>query len=230
MESLMTPYVIRLKNVIMTNRSGNFRDWAIIIFYFIFFSVGVAGLSFAATRPLFINLMPVSLILSAVLMFYVHQKWQLKHFIIFAAIASGGYLVEVAGVLTGIVFGEYSYGGALGVKLFNTPLMIGLNWLMLVYALYVFIRKTRWHPAIQTFAASTLMVIYDVIMEPVAMQLDMWDWANGIIPLQNYIAWFVISVIMFSALHLFKIKYTNRVAPALFFIQMGFFLALRIFV
>jgi bisanhydrobacterioruberin hydratase len=210
-------------------RNNHLRNIKIIIFYVIFFMVGVAGLTGENTRSLFIRLMPFSLLMASGLMFYVHENWKLKHVVIFASIALAGYLAEVAGVLTGLIFGEYSYGGALGWKVFDTPLMIGLNWLMLVYAIYVFVQKTGWHPVLQAFAGAGLMVVYDVIMEPVAMQLDMWDWQNGVIPVQNYVAWFVISLLMLSSLHLFRIRYSNKVAPALFFIQMGFFLALRIF-
>jgi bisanhydrobacterioruberin hydratase len=200
----------------------------IVIFYIIYFMVGVAGLALPISRNLFIDLMPFSLILSSGLMFLVHERWKPKHIIVFAAIAAAGYAIEVAGVLTGEVFGAYTYGRALGIKIMETPLLIGLNWVMLIYALYALFRKTRLHVVNQILLASLLMVGYDVIMEPVAMQLDMWWWQGDMIPMQNYIAWFVISLFMLSFMHLTGIRYRNRVAPALFFIQMGFFLALYI--
>lgn len=199
-----------------------------ILVLVIFFSVGVVGITLESTRELFISLTPFSLLLGMGLMFWVHRSWKKRHIIIFAVIAVLGYLVEVAGVLTGEVFGQYAYGSTLGFKILGTPPMIGLNWLMLVYAVYVMLRKMSIHPLLQILMGAGLMVAYDVIMEPVAIQMDMWSWGGGVIPLQNYIAWFVISIIFLSILHVFRLRFRNGVAPALFFIQMVFFLLLNL--
>lgn len=197
-------------------------------FLAIFFGVGVAGLAHETTQDYFLLLMPFSILLGMGLMFWVHRKWKRRHFWYFGLIVILGYGVEVAGVLTGDVFGEYNYGSALGFKLWGTPPMIGLNWLMLTYCVYVMLRKMSLHPIVQVLLGSALMVAYDVIMEPVAISLGMWSWAGHIPPLQNYLAWFVISLVFLSILHMARLRFRNRVAPALFFIQMGFFLALNI--
>ena len=201
--------------------------WIRILFV-IFFTVGAAGLSYQYTRDLFIWLMPFSLLLSMGLMFWMHDKWKTKHIIIFLIIVLMGFFVEVAGVLTGVVFGEYSYGRALGFKILGTPPLIGLNWLMLIYAVYLIMNKLRLHVIFKILLGSSLMVVYDIIMEPVAINLDMWSWGAGTIPIQNYIAWFIISVVMLSIFYITRIKYRNKVAPWLFFIQMGFFLILNL--
>ncbi len=199
------------------------------LFLLIIFTVGVFGLWYPDTRALFISLMPYTLLLSMVLMFWMHRAWKPRHIIIFAIIALLGYFVEVLGVATGIVFGEYFYGQGLGFQLWGTPPMIGLNWLMLVYCAYVLFRKKGLHPVIQIVLASALLVAYDVLMEPVAIKLGMWGWPPiDVVPLQNYIAWFVISFVMLSLMHLFSLRFRNGVAPALFFIQMGFFAALNL--
>ncbi len=198
------------------------------IFLVIFFAVGALGLGLGATRDFFIGLMPFSILLGIVLMFWMHNSWQIKQVLVFLLIALLGFFFELAGVLTGEIFGNYSYGRALGFKLWGTPPMIGLNWLMLVYAIFAIVSRYRIHRVIQVFVGALLMVGYDVVMEPVAMQLDMWDWRGGIIPMQNYIAWFLISLLMFSILHLAKLKYTNKVASTLFFVQLGFFLILNV--
>ncbi len=206
------------------------REKKINLFLVIFFGVGIFGLGLEATRDIFIGLMPFSLLLGMGLMFWVHKSWKPRHIGLFVLIAVLGFGVELAGVLTGEVFGTYSYGRALGFTLWGTPPMIGLNWLMLIYAVYALLRKMPVHPVFQILMGAGLMVAYDVVMEPVAMQLDMWDWAGGIIPLQNYIAWFVISLVLLSIFHIAKLRYRNGVAPALFFIQMGFFLVLHLWI
>lgn len=198
------------------------------LLFIIFFGVGALGLSLSNTRDLFITMMPFSLLLSMGLMFWMHDNWQLKHVMIFGLIAFMGFFVEVAGVLTGLVFGDYSYGHALGFKIWGTPPMIGLNWLMLIYAVYLIMNKLQIHTILKILLGAALMVVYDIIMEPVAIKLDMWNWGGEKIPIQNYIAWFVISAIMLSIFYIAGMKYRNKVAPWLFFIQMAFFLILNL--
>jgi bisanhydrobacterioruberin hydratase len=200
--------------------------WIRILFV-IFFSVGAAGLSYQYTRDLFIWLMPFSLLLSMGLMFLMHDNWKTNQIIIFFIIALMGFFLEVAGVLTGVVFGEYSYGSALGFKIMGTPPLIGLNWLMLIYAVYLMMNRLHLHVILKIFLGAALMVVYDIIMEPVAINLDMWSWGGGDIPIQNYIAWFVISAVMLSIFYFARVNYHNKVASWLFFIQMAFFLVLN---
>jgi bisanhydrobacterioruberin hydratase len=139
----------------------------------------------------------------------------------------------VIGVHTGEVFGDYSYGRALGLTLLDTPLLIGLNWLMLTYCVFAIMESTKLFLPLKALLAAMLMVVYDIVMEPVAIRIDMWSWGEGPIPLQNYQAWFIISLVFLVAMHLAGIKTKNRVAPWLFGTQFVFFsllnLSLRLF-
>jgi putative membrane protein len=79
----------------------------------------------------------------------------------------------------------------------------------------------------RSIMAATLMVIYDIPLEPYAIYFDMWNW-GGAVPLQNYLAWFVISLVLHLVLYRWKLMESpNKVARPLFFIQMGFFLILN---
>jgi len=202
----------------------------IIAFLILFYAVGVLGLSYPKTQNFFITLMPWSLLMGMGILAWRHRSWQPSHIWYFLGIAVFGFGIEVVGVLTGHIFGIYSYGSALGFKFpgTDTPPLIGLNWLMLIYCIYAMLRKLTIHPVLQVVFGAGLMVAYDILLEPVAMKLDMWDWAGGFVPLQNYIAWFVISIVMLSVLHIAKIRYRNGVATAMFFVQMGFFFALNL--
>ena len=204
-------------------RLSKFVKYLFIIYY----GVGIAGLSLSFTQDLFITLMPLSLIASSAILLYFHDHWRRTDILIFFLIALAGYLIEVLGVHTGQVFGSYSYGRALGLKIAETPLLIGLNWLMLTYCVYAILEKYSLFWPVKVLSAAVLMVVYDVVMEPVAIRLDMWDW-GGPIPLQNYQAWFIISIIFLTVMHLFRIRTNNRVAEWLFGIQFVFFALLNI--
>jgi len=198
-------------------------------FFVIYYIVGLVGLTLPATREMFTGLMPLTLLLSAAILLFFHRKWRSTDAIVLLFIAITGYLIEVLGVLTGYVFGVYEYGSALGFKLFGTPLIIGLNWMMLTYCVYAILEDTKLFWPLKALTAAVLMVAYDVVMEPVAMRLDMWDWPpNSVVPMQNYQAWFIISLVFLAAMHLAKIKTNNKVAPWLFGVQFAFFLALNL--
>ncbi len=197
-------------------------------FFVIYYLVGLIGLSMPSTRETFMGLMPLSILLSVAILLFFHGKWRSADAIVLVFIAIIGYLVEVLGVLTGHVFGSYWYGDALGLQAFGTPLIIGLNWMMLIYCVYTIMEGTRLFWPLKALTAAILMVAYDLVMEPVAMRLDMWDWQGGIVPLQNYQAWFIISLVFLSSMHLAKIRTNNRVAAWLFGVQFVFFLALNL--
>ncbi len=109
--------------------------------------------------------------------------------------------IEWLGVKTGRIFGNYQYGSTLQPVFQGVPLAIGFAWLvMLLSATAIFQRiQTRFaveNKLLQALGISILMVIFDLVMEPAAMKLGYWSWAENQIPLQNYLAWFVISLVL----------------------------------
>jgi bisanhydrobacterioruberin hydratase len=196
--------------------------------FILYYLVGFVGLSIPATRDMFIRLMPWSILGSMAVLLMFHRKWTFSHIGVIVLIALAGYLVEVLGVLTGLVFGQYSYQHALGLQVFNTPLMIGVNWVMLIYCVHAMLEDIRMPAVLKILAGALLMVTYDYILEPVAIRLSMWSWGGNVIPLQNYIAWFVISVVFLSVMRISGIKTGNRLAPWLFWVQAAFFLLLNL--
>ena len=200
------------------------------IFYAIFYLVGVLGLSFPETRPLFIRLVPFALILgfAGVLLFH-EAKWELKTLIAFVLVYISGFVIESIGVNTGLIFGEYVYGKTLGYQIFETPLIIGMNWLFLVYVSSSLTERLNSGRFISFLLPPVLMVVYDLVLEQIAPHLGMWNWKNEVIPLQNYIAWFVVAFIFVLVFRLLNIKTSNKIAPLIFILQFLFFLSLMIF-
>lgn len=195
----------------------------------IYFAVGVLGLIWPVTADIFSRLIPLTLLGSLAVLLAFHQKWEKKHVWVFAIIALLGYLVEVVGVATGIVFGEYQYHTALGFKILGTPPIIGINWLMLIYAVYGIFENRRLPVWIKITGGASLMVAYDIILEPVAVALNMWSWGGGNIPIQNYVAWFVISVVLLSIMHLARIRTNNPISKHMYIVQLVFFIALNLY-
>ena len=71
--------------------------------------VGAIGLSVPALQPIFKDLTPFHLLLSTLLLL-ISQSLNVKIFRLFLVLFSIGFFVEVIGVKTGILFGNYQYG------------------------------------------------------------------------------------------------------------------------
>ena len=103
-----------------------------------------------------------------------------------------GILVEFLGVNYGLLFGEYSYGKNLGPKLFEVPILIGMNWVILTVisgSISNYISKGS--KILSILLGSTLMLFIDFFIEPVAPMLDFWEFKNSIVPLSNFTGWLI---------------------------------------
>jgi len=197
-------------------------------FIWIFYSVGIIGLGMPWTRTFFTCLIPLNFLVAFVILI-ITDRSDLKKLLPFAvAVFILGYAIEAFGVNTGIIFGDYSYGKSLGPKLFGTPVIIGWNWLMLVYCTTRIASGMTSNRYFISFLATVLMVIYDMALESPAGILDMWNWDWSHVPMQNFLAWFIIAWIFNGALQIHKIKIENQVAGTLFAAQLLFFLFLNL--
>jgi bisanhydrobacterioruberin hydratase len=197
----------------------------VISFYYL---VGIIGLSVGKTQPLFQALVPFTLLFSLYFLWLFHEGPDLRIYLTGAGIFLLGFFIEAIGVNTGMIFGEYAYGRTLGFRILDTPLMIGVNWLLLIYSCWALTGIFTGNRYIRYFGGSVLMVLYDIALEPVAIRLDMWSWQGGVIPLQNYAGWFFASALMFLILDRSRSRINNKIAPALFIIQFSFFIILNI--
>jgi putative membrane protein len=203
------------------------------------YGVGLAGMLLPFSRELFITITPLNLLFAALFLFY--GRWPARR-VLFTGLAvfAASFLVEAVGVNTGKIFGSYSYGSALGRRLWNTPVIIGLNWFVLIYCTNVISRqlwdlmqnkKTRgvYRSVFIVITGSLLMVLYDLFLEPAATRLDMWSWDGGRIPFSNYAAWFLFSALFHTAVRIRGEEKVNSRALPLFAVQIGFFAVIDLF-
>jgi bisanhydrobacterioruberin hydratase len=173
-------------------------------------------------------LTPFSLIISSSILLINHKEFNSNFFSFILFVFCLGFLVEFAGVNYGFLFGDYQYGQTLGFKILNVPVIIGLNWVLIIYSVIVFLDRLVYNPIIKIVFGSLLAVFLDVLIEPVAVHYDFWFWKTGTIPIQNYVGWFATSLVMMSAYYLLKVKAANQVARPLYIIQVLFFLFLNL--
>lgn len=194
----------------------------------IFYTVGIVGISLEAYRAQFANLSALNLLLTAVVLFWANENRSTKFVIGLSLTMLIGFLVEVAGVHTGVLFGVYHYGETLGLKLFEVPLIIGVNWFLLAFAARGIALRITPNPWIQIAAAAALMVLLDFLIEPVAIALDFWQWEAASIPIQNYVMWFLTALPIQYILQKIAPVVNTKLCFAVYLIQMAFFLVLNL--
>jgi len=181
------------------------------------YGVGLAGMLLPFTREIFKIITPLNLLFAVVFLFY--RKIPAR------------------------IFGAYTYGKTLGPALFNTPVIIGLNWFLLIYCTNVISRQLlgilpqkvtgRMASLVRSgfviITGSLLMVLYDLILEPAAIRLDMWSWDGSGIPVQNYLAWFIFSAAFHTLVRLWGEEEINPRALPLFVVQLIFFAVIDLF-
>lgn len=206
------------------------------------YGVGLAGMLLPWTHNIFIIIIPLNLLFAAAFLFYGHKpERRVIPAAVFIFITS--FIIEAVAVNSGAIFGSYSYGKALGPKLWNTPVIIGLNWFVLLYSTNAIARQL-WSIlpagcfrkssvllsiAFVTISGSLLMVFYDLLLEPAATRLDMWTWQGEVIPFRNFMAWFVISLFYQLVIRLAGEDRLNSRALPLWFVQLVFFAVIDLF-
>jgi bisanhydrobacterioruberin hydratase len=168
----------------------------------------------------------LNILIAGALVFVAENNWR-KTAVIFGVLFLLGYIIELIGTQTGLLFGNYTYGDALGWKVWGVPLVIGVNWFAIVVAAANISRYVPVPKAFQAGVAAAAAVLLDILIEPVAMQYDFWSWKDDRVPIVNYICWFVAAK-LFSYFYLKLSNVRNQTALALFGIWVLFFALLNV--
>lgn len=209
-------------------RKKNLLERYSLAFLYVIFFVGAVGHSVEFTRPLMIKLTPYTLLLTNAVVFYAAYKQSKGKIAIWFVITyTVTLLLEIIGVQTGLIFGAYEYGDVLGLQILDTPLIIGFNWVFVILGAVIIARNINgnyWFIPI----TALLAVLFDLVLEPVAITLGYWKWIEGGIPLQNFIAWFVVALIAAYLYRALKCHTVSNVPRHYFLIQLVFFFILNL--
>lgn len=166
----------------------NYGSWVIAVFHF----VGILLLGGPWSSD-FVMLTPLNLLLLSVV--YLITSDKVKRPLLYALPALMGFLVEMLGTNTGFPFGEYSYSSVLGPGLLGTPFLIGVLWWVLLRSFNDVFSRISSNKTIISLATGLGMLLLDIFIEPVAIGLGFWEWQAAEVPLENYMAWFVLSFV-----------------------------------
>lgn len=197
-------------------------------------------------KQLFIDVTPFHLLLMAALLIYTQRKINIGFLLFLISCFVVGVAVEIIGTSTGALFGHYEYGTPLGFQIYHVPLLIGINWFIIMYCcgvsvamLYEKLRKktesipsppSRFKNLAIILDAALLAVIVDLFLEPAAIKLGYWTWlGDGSVPTFNYVCWFLTSALLVSIFLFARFPKRNIFAVNLLLIQILFFLIVETF-
>ena len=170
------------------------RLYVDLIFISVIHLAGIIGIYFFEST-FFLRTSSVSILIPLFLFCY-RSNLTNKDVFLFASIFVIGYTAEFLGVNYQILFGDYSYGRSLGIKLFEVSLIIGCNWLLLALISQALIKRIFSNGWLIIIFSSLLMVFIDIYIEPVAPLLDFWEFKENIVPFSNYRDWFMVALII----------------------------------
>ena len=147
-------------------------------------------------KDFFLSTSPFAILISFILLLLNYNTRQKGFATALISIITIGFLVEFLGVNYDLFFGSYEYGNNLGYKIGGVPIIMSINWLVLIFLTGSFTEKIIPNSLpLKVIFASLLMVFIDIFLEICAPKLDYWKFNEEIVPMSNYNSWFIISAI-----------------------------------
>lgn len=190
-------------------QNKNFKVRLSIFIIWLFAISGIIGVASSA-QDWFLSLTPLNLLLSLAMVLWHIKAYNYKVLIGLLIPFFIGFVAEVLGVNFGLIFGTYSYGENLGYKVFGVPIMICFNWTLLTATSADIAKYISKNIIVSSLIGSALMTGLDVVLEISAPRFDFWEFENGVVPLQNYLGWFITAFFAHLGYQYFKVK-TNSI-------------------
>lgn len=160
----------------------------------------------------YISVIAILLFGAPVVIYTVQWLGRYKGLALIGGLGIYALLIETFAIQTGMPYGQFSYGGLLGPKLFDSvPVTVLLAWTPLVLGVLAVLPPITplWKRVI---VATVSLVVVDMVLDPAAVHIGFWAWdVPGFyygVPLVNFAGWVLSGGIAFTAIiylqHKFK--------------------------
>jgi bisanhydrobacterioruberin hydratase len=224
---------LKSNSVTMVKKKLHGLEEKIVAFVLIILqAVGIYG--FLTYWPAVIDLTPLNLLVHVFAILFFGYKYGNHKLILFSIIAwMGGFIIEAIGVNTGWPFGDYTYHEVFGTQFYNTPLLIGFNWVILLLGSGSLINTVfgdKIHIIYKVTIGALLMTLIDFLIEPVAVEFRFWTWEEEQIPLSNYLSWFIISFVLLLIKYAMIPTFKSMIANVILILHLIFFATIFVYI
>ena len=116
--------------------------------------------------------------------------------------------IEHIGVMTQWPFGNYSYSGDLGLKIFEVPLVVPFAWIMMAHPVLTSARRIAGNWVF--LYGGIALAAWDLFLDPMMVAEGRWTWVvtgahvpfQPEIPLSNTFGWLLSGMFLIGVLHL----------------------------
>jgi putative membrane protein len=116
--------------------------------------------------------------------------------------------IEHVGVVSQWPFGNYSYSGDLGLKIFEVPLVVPFAWIMMAHPVLTAARRIAGHWVF--LYGGFALAAWDLFLDPMMVAEGRWTWVvtgahvpfQPEIPLSNTFGWLLSGMFLIGVLHL----------------------------
>jgi putative membrane protein len=114
----------------------------------------------------------------------------------------GGLLVETLALASGVPFGAYGYGDALGPRLLGVPLVIPLAWAWMAWPSWLAAAHLVRGRVARIGVAGLALAAWDLFLDPQMVAEHYWTWHDpdptlpGVpgVPMSNYLGWLAVAI------------------------------------
>ena len=115
--------------------------------------------------------------------------------------------IEHVGLMTQWPFGDYSYSGNLGLKIFDVPLVVPFAWIMMAHPVLTAARRIAGNWVF--LYGGVALAAWDLFLDPLMVAQGNWTWVvtgahvpfQPEIPLSNTFGWLLSGMFLIGVLH-----------------------------
>ncbi len=211
---------------VMEPKLWNNKTFIAIFFILLFHINGFFGIAFSPYMKWFISYTPLNLLVAMAAIVWVQKDKNKEFWYFLAGSCVAGWFIEFIGVNTSLPFGDYHYHGSLGWRVADIPLMTGVIWWLTCMGASAIANEVTESTNSRIVLSALLMVLFDIPVEHITGKMEMWHWALGYAPIQNYVGWLIYGAIMQYFLQKTNFQKKNKVAVVYFIAAFIFFLGL----
>ncbi len=185
------------------------------------------GLSMDDYRVYFVPYIPILYLASVIILLCFHRGWSPDFLLFLLIILVASFLIQLAAVKTGLIYGPIKYGTILGPKLLGVPVMATLNKFVILYCVGLFVKRLKIkHVFPASLFGALIILLISVLAEPVALFLKFHEWSEHLFMFHYYGALFIIA---FAFLYLFnsmKFHKKNNIYLSILLMEILFFIVI----